>query len=393
MNILIVDDSSDSRLLVKSHLTTAGYTGLVTAASAGEAFHLLGMDGVTVVDSAIDLIFMDIAMSDMDGIEACRRIKSVNGLRDIPIIMVTTHSEVWTLEKAFQAGAGDYITKPVNKVELLARVRSALALKREMDNRKKAHLELEAKNQELAQVSLAKSQILSTATHGLKTPLTSIVGYVDRMLIHQDTVGPLTERQHRYLETVQKNACRLQTLIDDLLDVSRIETGSLQLSLVELDLAEEIPGLIHVMQSQIDQTGIQLTLKIPPTLPLVNGDRLRFSQVITNLVSNACKYSPPGTAVTIGAKVLEGLVQIDISDNGIGVSKANQTQLFTKFFRVDNSSTRQTTGTGLRLFITKHIVEAHGGTIWVNTEEGKGSTFSFTMPKIELRAASLATVA
>lgn len=393
MNILIVDDSSDSRLLVKSHLTAAGYTGLVTAASARQAFRLLGMDGVTAVDCAIDLILMDITMPELDGIEACRRIKATRKFQDIPVIMVTGQHDDENLNLAFAAGATDYITKPLNKVELLARVRTALALRQEMGYRKQANAELEERNQELEQASLAKSQVLSTATHELKTPLTSIVGYVERMLIHQDTVGPLTERQHRYLKTVQKNARRLQALIDDLLDVSRIETGSLQLTLVKLDVGEEITEQVQVMQNQIDQKGIQLTLDFPPTLPLVKADRLRFSQVITNLVSNACKYSPPGAAVTMAAKALDGLVQIDVSDTGIGISKANQTHLFTKFFRVDNSSTRQTSGTGLGLFITKHIVEAHGGTIWVETEEGKGSTFSFTMPQIESGAASLATAA
>ena len=240
MNILIVDDSSDSRLLVKSRLTAAGYTGLFMAASAREAFHLLGMDGVTAVDSSIDLILMDIVMPELDGIEACRRIRATAQLEDIPVIMVTGQQDDENLKLAFAAGATDYITKPLNKVELLARVRTALALRQEMDHRKRANAELEERNQELEQASLAKSQVLSTATHELKTPLTSIVGYVERMLIHQDTVGLLTERQQRYLETVQKNACRLQTLIDDLLDISRIETGSLQLTLVELDVGEEI---------------------------------------------------------------------------------------------------------------------------------------------------------
>ena len=181
MNILIVDDSSDSRLLVKSHLSAAGYTGLATAASAREAFRLLGMDAVTAVDAAIDLILMDITMPELDGIEACRRIKATAQLQDIPVIMVTGQHDDENLNLAFAAGATVYITKPLNKVELLARVRTALALRQEMGHRKQANAELEERNQELEQASLAKSQVLSTATHELKTPLTSIVGYVERM--------------------------------------------------------------------------------------------------------------------------------------------------------------------------------------------------------------------
>jgi Amt family ammonium transporter len=232
----------------------------------------------------------------------------------------------------------------------------------------------------LEAASLAKTQILSTATHELKTPLTSIVGYVDRILLRQDRVGRLNEKQQHYLEIVQKNAHRLKALVDDLLDVSRIEAGSLELALLDLDVRHEIIDAIQLMQNQINEKGIGLELNIPANLGRIKADRLRFCQVISNLISNACKYSPAGATVTVTAREANGLIQIDVADTGIGISKEDQARLFSKFFRADNTSTRAVSGTGLGLYITKHLIEAHGGNIWAESQLGKGTAFHFTWP-------------
>ena len=245
---------------------------------------------------------------------------------------------------------------------------------------------MEEKNRELEQASLAKTQILSTVS----TPLTSIVCYVDRLLLQQETVGPINKRQQKYLEVVHTNSYRLRALMDDLLDTSRIESGILKLTPIELKVQEEIEDMVRSMREQINGKAMQVVLDIPAN-QRVWGDRLRFSQVIGNLLSNACAYSPKGAATTIRAKEYGELVQIDVSDRGMGIPRADQPGIFTKFFRADNSSTREVSGTGLGLFIARHLVEAQGGEIWVQSEEGNGSTFSFTLPPADRAAVRVHT--
>lgn len=398
MSILIVDDYGSFREMLAVTLRAAGYSEVLTADSAVDAFHQLGMDDpISSSVSPVDLILMDINMPGIDGVEACSRLKAHSWFRDIPVIMITGFSDITRLESALACGAADYITKPPDNQEMLARVRSAIEAKRDLDRRKSAYFndleqkslklemafnELGKKNEQLEQASLAKTQILSTATHELKTPLTSIVGYVDRLLLPQESVGPLNDRQRRYLETVQKNARRLKSLVDDLLDISRIEAGNLELKISNLNVNQEIDDALQSMQTQIQQKQIHIKKDILPSASLIKADRLRFGQVAGNLLSNACKYSPAGTEVTVAAHQDEGnSVRIDVSDNGVGISKEDQAKLFTKFFRADNSSTREASGTGLGLYITKCLVEAHGGKIWVVSEMGKGTTVSCTWPR------------
>ena len=237
------------------------------------------------------------------------------------------------------------------------------------------------KNDQLEQASKSKTQILSTATHELKTPLTSIMGCVDRLLLQENTVGPLNERQRRYLETVQENSFRLKSLVEDILDVSRIEADDIELNVPDLNIFQEVEDVVRLMQSQIQKKQIQLKINISSDIPVITADPFRFAQVVSNLLSNACKYSPAGTEITIAAQQ-NGVysVRVDVSDSGVGISKDDQSKLFTKFFRADNSATRDASGTGLGLYIPTRLVSAHGGKIWVESEESKGTTVSCTWP-------------
>lgn len=269
MGILIVDDSESIRMLMEVILRKTGYHQLLTAASARDAFTRLGMDGPATPDMDIDLVLLDIMMPEVDGIEACRRINAVESLRDIPIIMVSARADTKYLEAAFNAGAHDYITKPFNTLEVTARVRSALALKRETDSRIHAHAELQEKNRLLANESLAKSQILKTATHDLKTPLTGIIGYADRLLGQRANVGLLSERQQKYVEAISECSHQMSFMIDRLLDVSRIEAGNLDMTPICLEVREEIERTIQNLQTRFQEKRINVLLDV--MLPMLDG--------------------------------------------------------------------------------------------------------------------------
>lgn len=376
-NVLIVEDDLSSRVTLTALLESEEYR--VTACeTAEEALNLL-------LDKSYDVVVSDLRLPDGTGLQVLWALKKINP--DAEFILTTGHATLETAIEALKEGAFAYHVKPLDFDSLCASIRKGLKQQRLMiENREllkqlqQANIELEAANNELQQSSETKTQILSTVTHELKTPLTSIVGYVDMMLVQKDKVGSLNERQQRYLQRVSANSKRLKTLIDDLLDISRIEAGSLNLKLEEFDVRPEIAEVLQAIHPLVDEKGIQVLVKVPDVFCRVTADRFRFNQVITNLVSNACKYSPQGTTVTITAKETEGLVQLSVSDTGFGISETDQSQLFTKFFRADNTSTRQVSGSGLGLYICKHLIEQMGGELWVHSQEGKGSTFSFTSP-------------
>jgi signal transduction histidine kinase len=228
----------------------------------------------------------------------------------------------------------------------------------------------------------AKTEFMSIASHELKIPMTSIKGYAK--LLALGTAGELSERQRDFLEIISANVDRMNWLVADLLDVSRIEAGRLRLEMGPVDLNEVIKIVIQSVKSQIDSKQQTLQVEIPPTLPEVWGDHKRLVQIITNLVSNAYKYTPNGGQISI---VADGLadstppdyLSISVSDTGLGISPEDQKKIFTKFFRAEDPHVRDVPGTGLGLSITKSLVEMHGGEIWFHSEPGKGTTFTFTL--------------
>ncbi len=233
---------------------------------------------------------------------------------------------------------------------------------------------------EQAAIEAMKTEFISVVSHELRTPLTPIKGYID--LILEGDAGELTEEQKNYLEIVETNTDRLVALVNDLLDISRIEAGKIDLEVKPVPMEEVIRDVVAVHRKQIDSRGLSLTVSLPPQLPWVKADRGRITQVVNNLISNAYKYTFSG-GIRVSAMPDGEFLEVTVSDTGVGISKEDQRKLFTKFFRVKNPATRQTAGSGLGLAITKSIVEKHEGEIWVESWPGKGSVFHFTLPLVE----------
>ncbi|GAB4459488.1 MAG: hypothetical protein OHK0029_22170 [Armatimonadaceae bacterium] len=231
-------------------------------------------------------------------------------------------------------------------------------------------------------VDRMKTEFVATVSHELRTPLTAIKGYVDLMLTGK--TGDLTPVQQEFLQMTQGSTERLTALINDILDISRIESGRMEIRQETVEYLPLVQQAIRLMESEAGKKQITLTLATPieeiPHVPTVRGDSDRITQVLMNLISNGIKYTPTGGTVQVLVEPQEDFIATCISDSGVGISRQDQARLFQKFFRADNSTTREAGGTGLGLAITKAILDKMGGSIWVNSEVGKGSQFWFTLP-------------
>jgi signal transduction histidine kinase len=237
--------------------------------------------------------------------------------------------------------------------------------------------EIEDKGRELEVASRHKSQFLANMSHELRTPLNAVLGYTE--LILDSIYGDPPEKMREVLERIQTNGRHLLGLINDVLDLSKIEAGQLTLSLSDYSLANLVRGVYAAVEPLAAQKNLALTTKIAASLPEGRGDERRLSQVLLNLVGNAIKFTDKGE-VAIEATVSNGSFRVAVSDSGPGIAKADQLKIFEEFQQVDNTLTKQKGGTGLGLAISKRIIEMHGGGISVDSELGKGSTFTIRLP-------------
>lgn len=230
-------------------------------------------------------------------------------------------------------------------------------------------------------VDRMKSEFVSTVSHELRTPMTSIKGYAE--LILMGAAGDMTDAQTSYLEVISQNADRMSDLVNDLLDISRIESGKTTLEVAPVDLGLTIRQVVEVHLRGLvrhEEKQIDISTNIGRSLPNVYADQDRVTQILTNLLDNAFHYTPEGGEITISAWVSENSVIISIEDTGIGMTERELSNVFSRFYRSERNEVQQVPGTGLGLAIVKSLVEMHGGDIWVESKPGHGSTFTFSLP-------------
>ena len=237
--------------------------------------------------------------------------------------------------------------------------------------------EIQDKGRQLEIASQHKSQFLANMSHELRTPLNAILGYTE--LILDNIYGETPEKMRGVLERLQANGKHLLGLINDVLDLSKIEAGHLTLDLADYSLADVVHTVVTAVESLASGKRLALTADVTPNLPLGHGDGRRLTQVLLNLVGNAIKFTDQGE-VAIKATASDGAFTVAVRDTGPGIAPSDQGKIFEEFQQADSSATKRKGGTGLGLSIAKRIIEMHGGHIWVESEVGKGSTFAFSIP-------------
>jgi PAS domain S-box-containing protein len=240
-----------------------------------------------------------------------------------------------------------------------------------------ANRELETRNREIEQANRLKSEFLANMSHELRTPLHTVIGFSE--LLSEEAKGPLNNDQKRFVGHIHKDAHHLLELINDLLDLSKIEAGKLQLRFETLDLCDVVDDALSSIRPQGAAKSIGIETRLPGSMT-VEGDRLRLRQILINLLSNAVKFTPEGGHVSVEGAPVGELAQVSVTDTGIGIPQNEQEFVFDKFHQADSNASGRHEGTGLGLTITRQLVQEHGGHIWLRSEPGKGSCFTFTIP-------------
>ena len=361
--ILVVDDVQQNIQVVGTMLRQAGYS-IMPATSGTAALE-------RVRKKLPDLILLDLMMPGMDGLEVCRQLKTDPTTQPIPIIFLTASNEMDHLVKGLAAGAVDYVTKPFNPSELLARVRTHLELKHARDT-------IVRYGQELSRLNEEKNEFMGIAAHDLRNPLSAIKGYAElvvedaRALAHRE----LAENGRRIHDATE----RMAEMVRNLLDANRIERGELRLNLAPVELGALVAAVVESQRPRAAAKRQSIHLE-PPREPLeALVDAGLTVQVIENLVSNAVKYSPPGKNIGVRLKPAAGVVRVEVRDEGPGLSAEDQKKLFGKFARLSAKPTGGESSTGLGLSIVKRMVEAMRGNVWCESEPGHGATFVVEVP-------------
>ena len=394
-SILYVEDNLENQTLVRRVLESEGYKIIIAED---------GLSGIHMAQQyEPDLILMDINLPGMDGYAAARRIKSIDKLRAVPIVALTANVLHGARERVLAAGCNGYLQKPIDIDVLLDRVKEFLqdpsgAAEEIAGDEKLRYVErfasdlvsklenqireLQQANEELRQLDRMKSEFVSIVSHELRTPLNIIIGHGE--VLEDEMFGGLNNHQQRYVRNIVRSARHLYDLVQDILDLSKIESGRLSLHRQRFCLMEALEEIEVIIGPLAEQKNLYFSFQVEDGITSIIADRLRFKQIIQNLLSNAIKFTPAHGSVTcIISRPFNDTIQIEVIDTGIGIALEDQAIIFERFRQVDSSASRQGEGTGLGLALTREFVELHGGTISVKSRENRGSTFTVSLPQNE----------
>jgi signal transduction histidine kinase len=383
--ILVVDDEEKNRLAISAVLRHAPERYAVLTAPNGR-------EGCAIAkEHKPDLIIMDWVMPEMSGLEALKFLKEREETRDIPIIMLTGFGSSKHVESALNAGASDYLRIPVDKTELLARVRSAIALSASYVQIKEQSLRLEEQNRQLIALNHEKNEFLGIAAHDLKNPLNNISDLA--RIIQTEITSLPSEEVQDLAKLIRQSATKMVELVRNLLDVNAIEEGGIKLNSTLFDIRETVNRIVESYTQRAVQKNILLHYSFPDEALTVLADERLTEQVVENLISNAIKYSPPNKNVFVRmtskntnqendiSATAQAMVRIEVQDEGPGISEEDKKKLFGKFSRLSAQPTGGEHSTGLGLSIVKSLVEVMNGSVWCESVLGEGAVFILELPK------------
>jgi signal transduction histidine kinase len=353
--ILLVDDTPANIDVLSETLQPLGYN--LAVANSGEK----ALKVVTRIKP--DLILLDVMMPGMSGFETCRELKNNPDTTDVPVIFITAKTEPEDINEGFRHGAVDYITKPFRDEEVLARVRTHILLKKSRDR--------------LEDLNSQKDRFIGIAAHDLRSPLSGLLGYIE-MLSEECSEMDAAERQEMFARMDAACAGMLD-LVDDLLDVTTIGSGNLTLKTQPMDLVSLVNERCNLCDFAAGKKDITLDRRLMPTLECIADER-RISQVIDNLITNAIKFSPPGTAVTVEVFEENNQATVAVQDEGPGLTEEDMSKLFRDFQQLSARPTGGEKSTGLGLAISNQVIVAHGGKIYAEPGTGSGARFIFQLP-------------
>jgi len=382
--ILIVDDEPKNRKLLEVMLAPEGFVFL-TAVSGEEALAIVAVQSP-------DLILLDVMMPDMDGYEVAARIKANIVSKNIPIIMLTALDDRNARMLGLNAGAEDFLTKPVDRAELCVRVRNLLRLKTYSDKLNAALAAIESSHEQLAAALVeagearrmaehannAKTQFLRAMSHELRTPLNAISGYTE--ILEMGIRGTVNPDQLKDLGRIKRASSYLLRLINDILTIARLE-GARPLNLIALPVNPVLAEVDSLCALQAKARGLTLSVTPGNEKILVAADAERFQQILLNLITNAIKFTGKGGSVEVSCDGYDDVVRIRVKDTGVGVRALDIDRVFEPFVQIDRHLTTDTQqGVGLGLSISRELARAMHGDLTLKSTEGMGSTFTLTLP-------------
>lgn len=372
--ILIIDDVVQNIEIVGVMLRDQGVR-VIGATSAEQGFRIMA-------SKAPDLILLDVQMPDMDGFEACKILKSQSFTQSIPVIFLTAKTETEDVLRGFQLGAVDYITKPFQPSELLARVKAHIELKYLRDRMVQHNSELQETNAQLTQLNQEKNEFLSIAAHDLKNPLTNVIMSAEILEQFFPTMQPGEVKQR--VQHIRTAAVYMRSIVSNLLDIHVLETGQLYLAQVQFELIPSLNSIVHAHKQQVEHKHQTITINnTTGSLVHIYADPVKTTEVLENLLSNAIKYSPAATTISITVSIHGTTARVAIQDQGPGLSRPDQELLFTKFSRLSSKPTGGEHSTGLGLYIVKKLMDAMNGRVWCESTLGSGATFFVEFPLLQ----------